>query len=277
MGLVGFSIVVALLAGRKDVQLQAAGGAPPHSGVHVGRVEPLGTGAEILAHGKWRTLSEDGAIATGESVRTNDSSSAVIDVAWSVLILGPSSSFRFLPSRVLVGRLEEGRVEERATAADIVRLQTPEGAISGQGHVIVRRQNKRTAVSVVSGIFRVQNGKGGVEVSGGQGTLMESDRGPTPVAVLPTAPSASGPAGEVVYAVRGTPATMQWASPSPRHHVQVVTEPGGHVVADSEGSATSFATSPPLGLYRWRVAAIDASGLEGQSSADGFICVVDRY
>lgn len=268
-------LLVTLLAGRRDVQLRA-----PQSevvwGIRVGRVETLGSGVELLSRGKWRTAKDDSPIATGDALRTGADGAAIIDVAWAVLTLGPGSSFRLLPSRILSGNVESGRVEERSSGGDIVRLQTAEGSITGRGHVIVRRDNQKTAVSAVSGRFVVHNKLGSVEISDGQGSVIEAGKAPEESA-LPAAPSGIAARADPVYVVRGTPAPLQWTSSALRHHVQVLTETDNRVVTDVEVASSSTSASPPLGLYRWRVSAVDDSGLESPPSPDGLICIVDHY
>jgi hypothetical protein len=268
-------LVASLLFGRRDVQLRA-----PQSeiawGIHVGRVETLGAGVELMSRGKWRTAKDDSPIATGDSLRTSDDGAAVIDVAWAVLTLGPGSSFRLLPSRILAGNVESGRVEERSSGGDIVRLQTAEASVTGRGHVVVRRDNHKTAVSAVSGTFVVHNSLGTIEISDGRGTVVEAGKAPEE-SPLPPAPSGIAARTDPVYVIRGTAAPLQWTSSALRHHVQVLTETDNHVVTDVEVESSSASASPPLGLYRWRVSAVDASGLESPPSAEGLICVVDHY
>ena len=59
-----------------------------------------------------------------------------IDLAWSMLVLGPSSTFRLQPSPVLTGTLESGRVEQRATTR---RARKTSGTCFSSPKIVIRK------------------------------------------------------------------------------------------------------------------------------------------
>jgi hypothetical protein len=263
-----------LAAGRTDVSLVT----PSVERLRVGKVQPIAPSTQLLVAGKWKDAQESTAIRTGDGVRTGATGAAEIDLAWAKLVLGPSSSFRVAPSRALTGLLEQGRLEQRATLHDIVRLKTPEASIRGHGDVVVRRQAARTAVSALSGAFVIKTPQGEVHLPGGQGLVIEAGQTPAPAAALPVPATGLSPASDPTYVMRGSPARMSWKTSAPRSHVQLVAVGTGEVVHDGDVDGSSYSSSAELdlGLYRWRVFPVSEAGLEGIPSSEGLICVVEK-
>jgi hypothetical protein len=263
-----------LIAGRRDVRLMPVGAEA--SEIRVGRLEAIGSGVQVQTAGKWKKSEDSAPLLTGQSIRTDEAGAAQLDMAWAVLVLGPSSSFRLLPSRVLTGVLDRGRIEQRASAVDIIRLRTPDAAIEGHGDVVVRRDNDVTAVSALSGKFRVETPEGGLDFTGGQGVLIPSGHAPGSAADLPPPATELYPSRDPLYVVEGQPAHLRWTSSTSHEHMQVFVEPGGTIVADTEVEGATFSITLPLGLYRWHVSTVSGPGLESPPSPDGLICVVEK-
>jgi hypothetical protein len=267
--LVGLS----LLAGRKDVRLVT----PTAERLRVGKVQAIAPGTQFLVAGKWRDAeAQPTPIRTGDGVRTGVNGAAEIDLAWAKLVLGPSSSFRVAPSRVLMALLDHGRLEQRATAHDIVRLKTPEVLVRGHGDVVVRREQTRTAISALSGAFVVKTAQGEIHLPGGQGLVIESGQEAAPTEALPPPATALSPASDPMYVRAGSPASMSWSASTLRSHVQLVAVGSGEVVHDNDVEGSSYSTELGLGLYRWRVFPVSEAGLEGVPSSEGLICVVEK-
>jgi hypothetical protein len=263
-----------LAAGRRDVQLFAPGQNDPV--IRVGRLEPIGGGADLRSAGQWRKVTEIAPISTGDVVRTEATGGGRVDLAWVVMVLGPSSEFQLLPSRVLSGSLARGRLEQRASVVDVIPIATAEASVEGQGQFVVRRENGTSAVTVLSGDFRVKNKLGQVVVSAGQGTVVTAERAPEPSRPLPAVVVGLSPGRDPAYVVQGAPVRLQWTSSTPRNHLQILADPSGDVVVDRDVDGGTADAVLPLGLYRWHVSSVGPSGLEGLPSAVGWVCVVDR-
>jgi hypothetical protein len=267
--------LASLAAGRRDVQLFPAPGEP--TAIRVGRIDPVGNGAQLMVGGKWRDLEPGAPLFTGQAVRTGQNGAVGIDLAWSMLVLGPSSSFRLQPSHVLTATLDNGRVEQRAGNGDIIRFRTAEASITGRGDVVIRRDNGVTAVSALAGEFRVENELGSAVVTKGHGTVVEAGAAPSAPVPLPAPVSDLIPGRDPRYVKRGLSVPLRWTSASTRGHVQLVAEPSGELAADVDVDDVTYSVAPALGLYRWRVSATNDAGLESLPSADGLICVVEQY
>jgi hypothetical protein len=262
-----------LLPGRSDIRLVPAGGENAH--VRVGRLEPISSGAQLQSAAGWNKFEVAAPLYTGQAVRTDETGAIFMDMAWSVLVLGPSSNFRLLPSRVLTGVLDHGRIEQRAAAVDIIRLRTAEAALEGRGDVVMRREGDVTTITALTGAFRVETTQGGASLSTGQGVILAAAQPPA-VVNLPPPPTDLYPSRDPVYVVQGQAALLRWKSATPREHIQVLTEPGGAQVVDKETQGATFSLVLPLGLYRWRVSSVTGAGLESTPSSEGLICVVDK-
>jgi hypothetical protein len=262
-----------LLPGRRDVRLVPAGGESAQ--VRVGRLEPISAGAQVQSAGSWNKFEAAAPLYTGQAVRTDETGAVFMDMAWSVLVLGPSSNFKLLPSRVLTGVLDHGRVEQRAAAVDIIRLRTAEAAVEGRGDMVMRRDGDVTTITALTGAFRVETSQGGARVSTGQGVILAGTQPPT-IVDLPPPPTDLYPSRDPAYVVQGQPVVLRWKSTTTREHIQVLTEPGGAQIIDKEIEGASFSFVPPLGLYRWRVSSVSGTGVESAPSSEGLICAVEK-
>ncbi len=261
---------LSLLGGRRDVRLGA-----PAAEIPVGRVQPIAGSVRLHASGHWKNTDELSPLRTGDRLLTDPVSAAQIDLAWAMLLLGPQSSLTVQPSRLLTVVLEEGRLEQWAVGHDIVRFRTSETSVRGHGHVVLRRQGQTTAISALTGAFRVDGPSGYVVLSGGQGTVVNGTDPPAP-APLPASPLATATGPDAAYVLKTVPFRLSWNSAAPLHHLQLIAVPSGDVFFAGDVMGSSHEASLPVGLFRWRVLAVSDAGLESEPSSEGLICVVER-
>ena len=160
------------------------------------------------------------------------------------------------------------------TTDDIVKLDTAEARVRGRGHVVVRREEKSTQVSVWQGEVRVSTRRGTAQLEAGFGCRVEA-RGPCRPAALPAAPTAPRPGSDPTYVVAGQPLTLAWSGDAPAFHVQVLSFDEEAVLAQREVSRPSLDIAVPWpGLYRFRASARGADGLESRPSFEGLFQVM---
>jgi hypothetical protein len=238
-----------------------------------GNVERQEPGGE-----RWRRLQEGDAVRTGDRIRTAADGVARIEFPWMAMTAGPATSV-LVPAHVVLSTvLEAGRAELEATDRDIVKLRAAGTEVRGIGRVVVRRDAAgRVSVMAMQGRFRVDAEGIAVDLSSGEGTLVRDGARPYPAARLPQAPAAVHPGADPVYVRYGEAVSLTWDPPPDRAHVQVLPFASDEVLLARDVGAPPFTLSIPwVGTFRWRVSARDANGLEGQPSAEGFVCVVER-
>ena len=183
------------------------------------------------------------------------------------------------PSQVLSATLERGRIQEQATAGDILKVVTAEAEVRGRGDVVVIRSESpaQTRVSALRGWFRVEVAPRNALPRRRPG------RGRSPPAArprrveLPAAPTGLNPGTDPVYVPQGQSARLAWNGTARRYRVQVLSLDGDEVVLSREvDGPPSRCPARGLGTFRWRVSAVDARGVEGAPSAPGLICVVEK-
>jgi hypothetical protein len=259
------------LSGAGPLPLAAAASIP------IGRVSVTGGGVERSRDGReWKALADGELLRTGDSVRCDAASVARFDIGWAKLVLGPDSQLVIPPSGAISLRLEAGRLEQLSEGSDIVKMRTLEVLVTGKGHIVVWRQGTATSVSARLGRFRVDAGRSTVRLDPGFGTAVERGQAPLPPRPLTAPPDRLVPAGDPVYADRREPVRLEWASPAKRHHVELIAVGTDAVVEQlAAGESPATVLVPWPGTYRWRVAARDDEGIEGQPSRSGLICVLD--
>ncbi len=245
--------------------------------VPIGRVSVAGTGVEGSTDGRqWKAMADGTLLRTGDRIRCDATSLARFDVGWAKLILGPDSEVTIPASKAISIRLEAGRLEQISEGSDIVKMRSDETLVQGKGHVVMRRQGDVTTVSARLGRFRVDGTRQSVRLEPGFGTAIRRGQAPLSPRPLTAPPEKLVPAADPVYVDRGQPIQLEWASPAKAYQVELV------MVGTDAAVLQVAAGSPPLtlvvpwpGTYRWRVAARDEAGIEGQPSRSGLICVMD--
>jgi hypothetical protein len=260
----------ALLAGRPNVEIVSPSGKPD---VPVARVVGTSPTVQWFKRERWTPVEERALLHTGDRVRTGDAV-ATLRFPWSSLFIGPGTTVAIVPSIVLTAAIEEGRVEELASGEDIIKLQTEEALVRGNGHVVVRRRQGRTFVSALQGTFDVATGKGTLRLEAGQGTVVEKGERPAPPAPLEGEPPGAAASSDPVYFHEGADVLLRWDSAAAVHHVQVLSLESDEVLYAADVSGRESALRLPLGLFRWRVSSADPDRPEGRPSADRYVCVV---
>jgi hypothetical protein len=224
----------------------------------------------------WRAADRDFRISPGESLRTSADGAALLTFPWMQILVGGDAVVGLTPSTVLSVTLERGRVQERATAGDILKVVTAEGEVRGRGDVVVTRSAGETRVSALSGWFRVRSPRGMVSLEPGQGAVVTASAAPE-IVDLPAPPTGLDPGTDPRYVEQGHSTRLQWRGSAPRYRAHVLNLSGDEVVVarDVEGS-TLDVPGRWLGTYQWRVSSIDARGVEGPPSVAGLFCVVEK-
>ncbi len=225
----------------------------------------------------WKAVGGDFKIAPGEKLRTSGDGLALITLPWMEILIGGDAAVGLTPSTVLSAFIEHGRIEERATAGDILKVLTPEAEIRGRGAVVVSRSdtNAQTRISSLSGGFSVKAGRGTVFVDSGRGVLV--NKGVPEIVDLPAPPKALTPGSDPAYVVKGKAARLAWKGSGRRYHVKVLSLSGDEVLLAREVDAPAIDVPTRwLGTFQWTVAAIADNGIEGPASVAGLFCVVEK-
>jgi hypothetical protein len=227
----------------------------------------------------WKSADREFRIAPGEVLRTSADGAALLTFPWMQIVVADDTVVGLTPSQVLSATLERGRIQEQATAGDILKVVTAEAEVRGRGDVVVIRSDSpaQTRVSALRGWFRVQSRHGSLSLDGGQAAVVSADRG-AELVELPTPPTGLSPGSDPLYVVQGRSAPLAWKGSARRYRVQVLSLDGTEIVLSREVEGTSLEVpGRGLGTYRWQASAIDDRGVEGAPSATpGLICVVEK-
>jgi hypothetical protein len=259
---------------RRRAAAEATAGQVPREGVTVAQVSFVESRVDVQRPGAaWERLPEGGRVRTGDRLRTAADSSARLQFPWMSVSLAPSSVLGLAPGAILGLQLESGRVELASGRDDIVKLDTPDVRVRGQGWVIVRRGPSGTQVSVLRGEFNV----GGTTLAEANGCVVARVRAACRPSPLPEAPRALVPGSDPRYVRQSERLTLAWdtSALAQGYVVQVLSFEDDAVLLQQEvATPTHEVRVPWLGLYRWRVSARDAGGLEGAPSLEGLFCVM---
>jgi len=225
----------------------------------------------------WRKLQEGERLRTGDRVRVGPDALARFEFAWMSLTAGPETTLHIPAERILSAVLDEGRAELRAPGQQIVKVRTADAEIRGEGRVVVRRQKTLVAVMAMDGNVRVEAAGKTEVLQAGEGSVIEEGRPPDDVIELSPGPGGLWPGQDPVYVKKGQSVRLNWSPTGTQHHLQILSiDSNDPLIARDVGPAPYPITIPWLGTYRWRIATLDGKGLEGRSSAFGYICVVDK-
>ena len=246
-------------------------------GPSIGRIALVGDVVEVQSGRSWKPVVEGAPLRIGDKLRTSQSGNAHIELPWMTLKLSASSRLTVRDSRVLALVLEEGRVEEVSTEGELIKLLTAEASVRGKGHLVVRRTQGRSLVSALTGTFRVEASGKAVDLVAGEGTIVADGGSPRPATRLPAAPLELQPGDDPQYVGIGGPVTLRFVSSARAHRLELLAIGSNQAAMEQDLLAAPAQISIPWpGTFRWRVAARDADGLEGQPSAEGWLVVVAR-
>jgi hypothetical protein len=275
----GLWLILAVRSGVPPKNVTVSRPTPPPSGIPVARVFVTGETAEHTnSKQDWSRIEDGFRLKTGDRVRTGPSAVLRIEFPWMAITAAPFSRVSIPAGTVLATVLEEGRVELRGQGSDIIKLRTADAQIRGRGHAIVRRYEGRTLLSVLEGNFSVESGGEALPVVAGEGVRITAGGRPA-LGPLPAAPRRVTPGLDPTYVVKGKGVPLVWnaAGAAAAYHLQVLATDSDAVLLERDVAASPDTVLLPwLGTYRWRVAQLDASGLEGKPSAEGFVCVVEQ-
>jgi hypothetical protein len=129
----------------------------------------------------------------------------------------------------------------------------------------------------MEGAFRVAARGRTVQMKAGEGAAVTDGEPPQSPSPLPAAPRGLLPGEDPRYVPSGKPVELRWERSARSYHVQVLGLQGDGVLLARDTSGPPLRIDIPwLGIYRWRVFALDASGMESRPSSDGYVCVVDK-
>lgn len=258
--------------------LAVAGAAPTSAQTALGRLALVEAQVEAAgATGAFSTAREEAPFGLGDRLRTGPGSLARLELPWMAVTVSPQTRFAIRDDFVVAAQLAEGRVELDAGAGELLKLVTPEAEVRGRGRAVVRRVAGLTSVSALAGAIHVAAANRVVTLAPGEGSLVRAGQPPSAPEALPAPPGAMEPAGDPVYVEPGAELALHWAPGQPSYHVQVLPVGAETVLIGRDVGAppARIAIKWP-GAFRWRVAAVDARGLEGMPSAVGLIAVDER-
>jgi hypothetical protein len=199
---------------------------------------------------------------------------ARIELPWMAFTVSPSAALHFPDEDILAAVLERGRLALSAETREILKVVTPEAEVRGRGRVVVRREEKRTLVTAISGRFTVEGSGGVVVLAAGKGTMVPEKGRPLPPLDVPEAPRSLVPGADPVYVAPGAPVDLAAANTRAANQIEILPVGSDVVLLQRDVGAPPWRIEMRWpGAFRWRVASRDERGLEGRPSADGGICV----
>jgi len=272
------ALLFALLFATKPPDVVVRRPAKPVPPAPVASVRILDGTVERGQGTSWKSADREFRIAPGEVLRTSRDGAALLTFPWMHIVVADDTVVGLTPSTVLSATLERGRIQEVATAGDILKVVTAEAEVRGRGDVVVIRTESPalTRVSALRGWFRVKSPRGTLSLDGGQGAVIGPNGAPEMVE-LPAPPTGLNPGSDPAYVLQGRSTRLAWTGSAPRYRVQVLSLEGDEFVLSRDVSGSSAEVPGRwLGTFRWRVSALDERGVEGAPSAPGLICVVEK-
>jgi len=186
------AVLFALLFATKPPDVVVRRPAKPVPPAPVASVRILDGTVERGQGTSWKSADREFRIAPGEGLRTSRDGAALLTFPWMHIVVADDTVVGLTPSTVLSATLERGRLQELATAGDILKVVTAEAEVRGRGDVVVIRTESPalTRVSALRGWFRVKSPRGTLSLDGGQGAVIAPDSAPERVE-LPAPPTAS--------------------------------------------------------------------------------------
>jgi hypothetical protein len=222
----------------------------------------------------WRHALEGAGVSLGETVRVGPDAVARLELPWMALTLSSGARLRFPNAFLLSAVLENGRALVESETRDTVKLITNEAEVRGRGRAVVRRRQRATLVTCLSGRFYVASAKGSVALGPGEGSVALAGRPPSAPAAAPEAPGGLWPGRDPLYVGRGEPIELRWSGAAAAYQLELMPVGSDVVLLQRDvGAATARIEIPWHGAYRWRVSACDGRGVEGLPSEEGLIAV----
>jgi len=251
-------------------QSRAAAGAP---GPVLARLAYVDRKAEQGTGAPWQEAREGTPLRIGERLRTAADGLLRLEFPWMAMTVSPSSSVAFPDGYLLAALLDEGRVVLEAEGREVLKLQTGEGEVRGQGRAVVRRHGTTTLVTALEGRFFVEGAGRTLALPAGTGAIVRPGQAPLGPLTLPPPPEGLSPGRDPVYAAPGEPVELRWKARQTAYQVEVLPVGSETVLLQRDVGAPTSLAIPWPGAFRWRVASRDEIGLEGRPSAEGLICV----
>lgn len=224
----------------------------------------------------WEPAREATGFAFGDELRVLGTGLARLRFPWMSATLGPDAKVSLPATGVLALRLDRGRLAVDSPERDTLPIATPQAEIRGRGRVVVRAKPEETLVMAHAGRFEVVAGGRSVWLDAGTGTVVPAGGAPGAARALPPPPRDLTPGDDALYVDVNQPASLRWTSDAPAHWVELLPVGGDEVLLQSGAGASTLGLRIPWpGAFRWRVASVDASGLEGKPSDDGLVCAVE--
>jgi hypothetical protein len=252
--------------------LAATPAPPPPPLVRLTVVEPA---VEVMAGDtRWQRAIEGASVPLGESLRLGPDAVARLELPWMALTLSSGAHLRFPNALLLSAALESGRALVESEARDSMKLVTSEVEVRGRGRAVVRRRERATLVTCLSGSFRVTSVRGSVALAAGRSCVARAGLPPSEPAAAPAAPGGLWPGDDPVYVGRGEPIELRWSAGAPSYQIELLPVGGEAVLLQRDvGGPPARIEIPWQGAFRWRVSARDAQGIEGSPSREGLIAV----
>lgn len=226
---------------------------------------------KVSREGASTPLREGQSLIAGSRLQTAQRSLARIDFPLTTVLLSAATDLRLSDAELV---LEGGRVEVSTRDAAVVKLVAADARISGEGWIVVRREENRVQLSAIDGRFAVQVAGKEAIVAGGNGLSVAPDA-PRRVVALAERPQVVAPNADGQYFKADESFDLKWM-PAGKAHLQIlaIDSDGALIDRDVDGDSTSVKLPWP-GLYRWRVASLGADGVEGAPSTEGLICILE--
>ena len=256
----------------------AAAGVPAstaHASVDVARLSFVEGDVQVASGRKaYAAASEGSGFQTNTRLRTGKASLARLDFPFMSLLASAGTEVDLSGSVLFLG-LVRGRIEVASKEAEIVKIQAGDAEVRGEGWAVVRRHSEGVVVSAIEGRFGVNASGMVLSLKGGEGAVIAPGQAPRFVA-FGERPRIVYPGADAVYVGRAEPLDLTWIPPG-QAHVQVLPIESDQVLMerDVDGAKTQLEIPWP-GLYRWRVALRNPSGVEGAPSTEGLICVMEK-
>lgn len=248
----------------------------PEPAVEVARIGFVEGEAEVQRPGgAWAKVVEDQTLSIGDRVRTRPGATARIEFPWTAIAMGDASEVSLPEAPVLTLQLEVGRIDLDPEQT-LLRVVTPEAAVSGSGRTLVRREGTTTFVASYSGGATVESRAMVVRLGINKGTVVKAGQPPEPALPLGPAPRVVSPASDPRYVLPGDVVRLTWTGDDPSFHLEVLSIDSDVPVIsrDIEGLGLDLRLNW-LGTFRWRVSG-RRGPVESQTSGEGLICVVEK-
>jgi hypothetical protein len=231
--------------------------------------------AELREKGRdWQNALEGAELPVGAALRVGPDAVARLELPWMALTLSAGASLRFADQFLLSASLGSGRALVEAESHDALPIVTEEAAVRGRGRAVVRRSGRATLVTCLAGRFHVSSARGALSIGPGEGSVVLPGRAPSLSRHVPDPPSGLWPGRDPVYLEAGAAIELRWRGRAAAYEVELLPVGTEVVLVQRDVVAPPARIAIPWpGAFRWRVAALDAQGIEGLPSEEGLLAV----